>query len=243
MKKNLENFPMRLKKNEHGAYFGIISTRDVSENWINRPIPITAPKKVRDNIILNDIVMVDGKFNPTIYKKDDVRKYSFEIIVDKIKEFDKSKLGNNVKLEGFVKKQVNKNGKEFFTLSIKSEPLNEHKREKANTTKDYLYNSIIVNGKKEVIKELEKYEGKFIESSGFLNLNDYNDNITMNYYAREIHEPIKEISKEDKEDYMYKDLEEVESKESFEKEEKQIESTEEISKEEKEDSKEPELEM
>lgn len=237
MKKNLENFPMRLKKNEHGAYFGIISTRDVSGNWINRPIPITAPKKVRDNIILNDIVMIDGKFNPTIYKKDDVRRYSFEIIVDKIKEFDKSKLGNNVKLEGFVKKQVNKNGKEFFTLSIKSEPLNEHKREKANTTKDYLYNSIIVNGKKEVIKELEKYEGKFIESSGFLSLNDYNDNITMNYYAREIHEPIKEISKE--EDYMYKDLEEVESKESFEKEEKQIEST----KEEKKVKEEPELEM
>ena len=52
-----------------------------------------------------------------------------------------------------------------------------------------------------MIKELEKYEGKFIESSGFLNLNDYNDNITMNYYAREIHEPIKEISKEDKEDF------------------------------------------
>ena len=241
MNKNLENFPMRIKKNERGAFFGIISTRDVNGNWINKAIPIQIPKRIRENITLNDIVMVNGKLNPTIYIKDDVRRFAFEIMIDQVKDFDKSKIGDNVKLEGFVQKQINKNGKEFFTLSIKSEPLNEHRREKANTTKDYLYNSIIINAKKEVLKELEKHEGKYIGSSGFLSLNDYNDNITMTYYAKEIHEPTKEISKEEKEDYMYKDLEEVDSKESFEKEEKQIESA----KEEKEVSKEiePKLEM
>lgn len=234
MDKNLENFPIRLKKNEKGGFFGIISKKDNQGKWINKAMPINVPKRVQEKASLNKVIMIDGKLNPTAFIKDGERRYSFEILIDDFKEFDINKLQDNVKIRGFVQKQTSKSGKEFYTLSIRSENLNEQKREKIQTTKDFVYNTIIVNAKKDVLDEMKKYEGKYIESEGFLNLNDYNNEVRMNYYVREIHEPSKEISDKEKEEYMYKDLQEVDTKDPKEKSEEVVK---------KEDEKEPEPEM
>ena len=42
----------------------------------------------------------------------------------------------------------------------------------------------------------------------YILINKYNDEITMSYYVKELQEPVKEISDKEKQDYMYKDIEE-----------------------------------
>ena len=211
MNKNLENFPMRFRKDDKGRFYGIISKKEKDEkgNWVNKAINVNLSRELQDKLEENKLVMINGKLNPTAYKnKEGAKKYGFEILVDSIEEFDETKLKNTAKLKGFINKHTNKNGKEFYTLSVRSENLNEKQREKAGTSKDFVYNNLIINTNKENVKELSELEGKYIESEGYILINKYNDEITMSYYVKELQEPVKEISDKEKQDYMYKDIEE-----------------------------------